>query len=305
MNIRELIDRHPAVTLDRQELTFTAEDAPEAGAEAFSQHGVVMLRGAMPATALLPGRLAFHRFVRLLGRDDRRWDRCLACDDDGPGRQWAAGEDFTGSWHRPWSVRYWNYRPPASVISRLLKSWSWGVVERLCGSTDIAILLSLCLARHAIDRDLGVGAHQDAQGLPAVVPFALWLPLQGVVPGRNSGLGFVTDAPDRLLPVPPGSDLDLGDRVVLDNLAAVWVPTYQPGDLTIHGRYTPHFTTGYGTGSHRYSLEIRAMARDAAPHDLQDPALYVGRRDGVPEVVASHCSAGMHAHGFVDAVARS
>ena len=116
--------------------------------------------------------------------------------------------------------------------------------------------------------------------MPPVVPFSLWLPLQGVVPGRDSGLGFVTDAPDRLLPVPPGSDLDLGDRVVLDNLAAVWVPTYQPGDLTIHGRYTPHFTTGYGTGSHRYSLEIRAMARDAAPHDLQDPTVYVGRRDG-------------------------
>jgi hypothetical protein len=40
MNIRELIDRHPVVTLDRQELTFTAQHAPEAGAEAFSQHGV-------------------------------------------------------------------------------------------------------------------------------------------------------------------------------------------------------------------------------------------------------------------------
>jgi len=281
MNIRELIDRHPAVTLDRHELTFTAQDAPEAGVEAFSQHGVVMLRGAMPATALLPSRLAFHQFARTL-----------------------SNEDHGGSWHRPWAVRYWSYRPTAAVISRLLKSWTWGVVERLCGSTDIAILLSLCLARHAIDRDLGVGAHQDAQGLPPVVPFSLWLPLHGVVPGRKSGLGFVTDAPDRLLPVPPGSNLDLGDRVVLDNLESVWVPTYQPGDLTIHGRYTPHFTTGYGTGSHRYSVEIRAMARDAAPQDLQDPTVFVGRRDGVPEVVASHCSAGVHAHEFVDAVAR-
>ena len=37
MNIRELIDRHPAVTRDRRELTFTAQDAPEAGAEAFSR----------------------------------------------------------------------------------------------------------------------------------------------------------------------------------------------------------------------------------------------------------------------------
>jgi hypothetical protein len=280
MNIRELIEQHPAVTRDRHELTFTAWDAPEAGAEAFSQHGVVMLRGAMPATALLPGHLAFHRFAR------------------------TQGEDPYGSWHRPWAVRYWHYRPTATVISRLVRSWAWGMVERLCGSSDIAILLSLCMARHAIDRDLGVGAHQDAQGLPPVVPFSMWLPLHGVVPGRKSGLGFVTDPPGRLLPVPPGSDLDLGDRVVLDNLDSVWVPTYQSGDLTIHDRYTPHFTTGYGTGSHRYSIEIRAMARDAAPEALQDPTVYVGRRDGVPEVVDSHCSAGLHAHEFLDAVAR-
>jgi hypothetical protein len=304
MKIRELIEHNPAVTRDRQELTFTARDAPEAGAAAFSQHGVVMLRGAMSAAALLPGHLAFHQFARRLGGNQWPWE-CFAGADDGPGPQWAAGEDPTGSWHRPWAVRYWNYRPTAAVISRLVKSWAWGVVERLCGSNDIAILLSLCLARHAIDIDLGVGAHQDAQGLPPVVPFSLWLPLHGVVPGRQSGLGFVTDPTHRLLPVPPGSDLDLGDQVVLDNLDSVWVPTYQPGDLTIHGRYTPHFTTGYGTGSHRYSLEIRAMARDAAPRDLQDPTLYVGRRDGVPEVVAAHCSAGVRAHGFVDAFARS
>jgi hypothetical protein len=304
MNIRELIEQHPAVTRHRHELTFTAQDAPEAGAEAFSQYGVVMLRDAMPAMALLPSRFAFHRFARTLGGTPWPWDWCFACNDDGPGPQWAAGEDHYGSWHRPWAVRYWHYRPTATVISRLVKSWAWGLVERLCGSSDIAILLSLCLARHAIDRDLGVGAHQDAQGLPPVVPFSIWLPLHGVAPGRKSGLGFVTDPPGRLLPVPPGSDLDLGDRVVLDNLDSVWVPTYRPGDLTIHGRHTPHFTTGYGTGSHRYSIEIRAMARDAAPQALQDPTIYVGRRDGVPEVVDRHCSADLQAHGFVDAVAR-
>src|SRR5437762_4388608 len=228
MNIRELIEQHPAVTRHRHELTFTAQDAPEAGAEAFSQHGVVMLRDAMPAMALLPSRFAFHRFARTLGGTHWPWDWCFACTDDGPGPQWAAGEDHYGSWHRPWAVRYWHYRPTATVISRLVKSWAWGVVERLCGSSDIAILLSLCLARHAIDRDLGVGAHQDAQGLPPVVPFSIWLPLHGVAPGRKSGLGFVTDPPGRLLPVPPGSDLDLGDRVVLDNLDSVWVPTYRP-----------------------------------------------------------------------------
>ena len=305
MNMRELIEKHPALMRDRDELTFTDRDAPDVVANALSQHGVVMLRGALPATSLLPSRLAFHQFTRTLGKNHRLWDRRFGGGDDGPARQWAAGEDFTGSWHRPWTVRYWNYRPTAVVISRLLKSWVWGAVERICGSTDIAILLSLCLARHAVDRDLGVGAHQDAQGLPPVVPFSMWLPLHSVIPGRQSGLGFLTEAPHRLLPVPQGSDLDLGDQVVLDNLASVWVPTYHTGDFTIYGRYTPHFTTGYGTGSHRYSVEIRAMARDATPGALQDPAIFVGRRDGAPAVVASHCSPGLHAHDFLDAVARS
>ena len=48
---------------------------------------------------------------------------------------------------------------------------------------------------------------------------------------------------------------------MLDNLAAAWVPTYQSGDFTIHSCHTPHFTTGYGTASHRYSVEIRAIER--------------------------------------------
>jgi hypothetical protein len=199
-------------------------------------------------------------------------------------------------------VRYWHHRPAAAVISRLLKSWAWPVVERLCGSTDIAILLGFCLARHAIDCNLGVGAHQDAQGLPPEVPFSIWLPLHCVEPGRRSGLGFVVGAFDRLLPLPPGSNLDIGERPVLDNLAAAWVPTYQSGDFTIHSCHTPHFTTGYGTASHRYSVEIRAMARDDAPAALQDPAVYVGRRDGQPSVVGWHCSPGMRARDFLQAL---
>jgi hypothetical protein len=302
MNIRELVERHPAIVRDRHRLTFTKRDTPADIAEAFSRHGAMMLRRALPASSLLPSRFAFHHFARTLGGNHRPWDSWFAGTDDGAGPQWSGGEDPTGSWHRPWAVRYWSLRPTATVISGLLKSWAWPVVERLCGSTDIAILLGVCMARHAIDRDLGVGAHQDAQGLPPEIPFSMWLPLHGVEPGRRSGLGFVVGALDRLLPLPPGSNLDMGDQVVIDNLDAVWVPTYKRGDFTIHASYTPHFTTGYGTGSHRYSVEIRAMARDAAPATLQDPAVYVGRQDGVPAVVGSHCSQGVRARDFLEAV---
>ena len=97
MNMRELIEKHPALMRDRDELTFTDRDAPDVVANALSQHGVVMLRGALPATSLLPSRLAFHQFTRTLGKNHRLWDRRFGGGDDGPDRQWAAGEDFTGS----------------------------------------------------------------------------------------------------------------------------------------------------------------------------------------------------------------
>jgi hypothetical protein len=304
MNIRELVEQWPAVTRERRGLVFCRDDAPERIAAALPAQGMVMLRSAVPASALVPSRLAFEQFSRTLNGRRWPWDQWGAGDDEGPEPQWMDGEADTGSWHRPWQVRYWNYRPAAAVLSLLLKSWAWPVVESLCGSTDIAILLGTCMARHAIDRDLGVGAHQDARGLPPEIPFSMWLPLHCVVPGRQSGLGFVVGDFDDLLPLPPGSDLDIGAKPVLDDLAAVWIPTYRPGDLTLHSCHAPHFTTGYGTGSHRYSLEFRAMARDAAPPHAQDPALYVGRREGVPSVVGTRCSPHVRARNFLEQAAR-
>ena len=167
------------------------------------------------------------------------------------------------------------------------------------------ILLSLCLARHAVDRDLGVGAHQDAQGLPPVVPFSMWLPLHSVIPGRQSGLGFLTEAPHRLLPVPQGSDLDLGDQVVLDNLASVWVPTYHTGDFTIS--WSLHATLHHGLWHWLTPLQRRDSRHGSGRHTgrVAGSGVFVGRRDGAPAVVASHCSPGLHAHDFLDAVARS
>lgn len=50
------------------------------------------------------------------------------------------------------------------------------------------------------------------------------------------------------------------------------------------------FTTCPGVPSDSYSLEIRAMAREATPLDDQDPAVYVARRGGRPAVVGSNCS---------------
>ena len=187
------------------------------------------------------------------------------------------------------------------IVVRLLPSsprwWSPGlaVVENLRHQRYCR--LAPCLARHAIDVDLGVGAHQDAKGLPPMVPFSVWVPMHDVSPRSNSGLGFVVRPPDSVLPTLPHGDV--GPDYVLGNIDRVWVPTYRAGDVTIHTNFMPHFTTGDGTRSDRYSLEVRAMAREAAPWTFHNPCVYVGRRDGVPAIAGMHCELPVRANHFL------
>jgi hypothetical protein len=296
LNIRQLVEDHPEVLQDRFELSFTRQASPAAVARALSRHGVVMLREALSEKTLAPCRRAFERFARSLGKS--RWSSWQWGEkDDGPDPEWAKGETEAGSWHKPWTVRHWNRRPAAAVISAMVESWAWPVVEEISGTTDIAVLLGLCLARHAIDVDLGVGAHQDAKSLPPTVPFSIWVPMHVVAPGSNSGLGFVVRPQDSILPTLPHGDI--GPDYVLENIDRVWVPSYRAGDLTIHTNYMPHFTTGYGTRSDRYSLEVRAMSREAAPWTFHNPCVYVGRRNGLPAIAGTHCDLPVRANHFL------
>jgi hypothetical protein len=295
VNIRQLVEDHPEIQRDRFDLSFGPGASADV-ARALSHHGVVMLRGALSERTLERCRRTFERFAQSLGKR-RLPDWAWGERDEGPDPEWAEGEAETGSWHKPWTVRHWNRRPAATVISAMVESWAWPVMEEICGTTDIAVLLGLCLARHAIDVDLGVGAHQDAKGLPPIVPFSAWVPMHDVVPGFKSGLGFVVRPPDTVLPTLPHGDI--GPDYVLENIDRVWVPTYRAGDLTIHTNRIPHFTTGYGTRSDRYSLEVRAMAREAAPWRFHNPCVYVGRPDGVPLITGAHCDLPVRANGFV------
>jgi hypothetical protein len=166
VNIRQLVEDHPEILQDRFELSFSPGSSPAHVASALSHHGVVMLREALPERTLTPCRRTFERFARSLGK--RRWSNWGWGErDDGPDPEWAEGEAETGSWHKPWTVRHWNRRPAAAVISAVVKSWAWPVVEEICGTSDIAVLLGLCLARHAIDVDLGVGAQRPRDVVPS------------------------------------------------------------------------------------------------------------------------------------------
>ena len=235
---------------------------------------MIMLRGALPAAILPQCRASFEQFARALD-----------------------GDLSASTWHRPWHVQDGPHLPAATILSALLESWAWPVVEEICGSTDITILLSLSVARRAVDNPLSAGAHQDATAVASDIPLAMWIPFEGITPWQNSGLGFITPAPGHILPALPHNDV--GPDYVIGNFHRAWVPSYAPGDLSIHTNLSPHFTTGFGTRTARYSLEIRPMARAAAPVKYQDPAIHVGRRNGRAVVVGTACSPGVDARGFL------
>ena len=294
ITIREFVEQHPHVMKDNPALTFSKGGAAEEVTRTLARYGVVMLRDVLPAASLRTACVAFQGFMRTLGRKPLwpSWAR-----DEGPSPQWAQGETNARSWHKPWTVRYWNRRPTAIVVPELIRSWAWPTVEALCGSTDIAILFEASTARHAIDVDLGVGAHQDAKVVSPALPFSIWIPLHAVRPGKESGLGFVVGSFDRVLQT--NSSGDIGHEPIVDHPDSVWVPAYGAGDVSIHASHTPHFTTGFGTGSHRYSLEIRAIPRTAMDEEHDGPSIYIGRRDGKPAVVGANRASDRRTRGFL------
>ncbi|CAN5885535.1 hypothetical protein BH11PSE3_BH11PSE3_04120 [soil metagenome] len=273
MDFRDLIESHPEVLQDRHGLGFTRHSRPADIAAGFERCGVILLKDALPATVIEAAGQAFRRFFLSPGSS-----------------QAATNRNEQGSWHSPWSIRQDERFPAASVASALVGAWMWEVVENLCGSSHVAILLKWCMARHSVDTALGVGGHQDAKVVAADVPFSIWIPFNRVVPGRNSGLGFVVPGPAGLLPTLPHNDI--GADYVLSDPARLWIPAYEMGDVSIHSAYSPHFTTGFGTGTDRFSLEVRAMARHKTPAAYLDPAIYVSRRGGIPTIVDRRASGG-------------
>ncbi len=78
------------------------------------------------------------------------------------------------------------------------------------------------------------------------VPLSIWIPLGEVAP-RSIRTGLHRTQPR---PHPAGRLLQRRRRRLPHGQSRqVWVPHYHAGDLTIHSRYSPHFTTGYGTHS--------------------------------------------------------
>jgi hypothetical protein len=279
MNFKTLLERHPELVLDRHRLSFSRETASAAIANTYARSGVVLLKGSLPPGQLDAAASGFREYLEA--------------------RPHATTSTARGSWHSPWQVRRDGYFPAADVLAAVVRSWIWDVVEEICQSSRIVLLLKFCTARHGVDDLLGVGAHQDAKVVEQSVPLSLWIPLREIVPGQCSGLGFVVPAPDHILPTLAHDDV--GADYVLREPANLWLPRYALGDLSIHSRFCVHCTTGFGTLTHRFSLEVRAMPRANAPADHVDPALYVARRNGLPSFVQAFSSPGKGAEEFLRA----
>lgn len=281
MDFAALLRRYPEIVRDRHALTCSRSDGLAEVTAAFARGGVVKLRHGLPAPIVEACGETFRRFAAAH-----------------PQRQSAAG-----SWYPPWTVRDGEQFPAAIALGAIIRSWVWDVVEAICGSPNVAILLKWCTARHSTDVPLGVGAHQDARVVAFEVPLAIWIPLSKITPGRISGLGYVVAPQDSLLPVLPNNDI--GADYVTGNLSRLWIPAYDLGDLTIHSGFSPHFTTGYGTCTDRYSLEMRAIARRSAPVGYLDPAVCVSRRNGVPTVIEVIGSIDGEVRRFLDSLERA
>ena len=304
---KSLLHDNPGMTADRADQTFFEQSNPSDAAAEWRRYGMIMLRTALSPQTVSECRNTFQRFVKEVAakkRQDRtRHPEGAMALDGTVSAEWENGELASGSWHMPWIVRADGQAPTATILAALMQSWAWPVIEKICDSDDIMVMFGLCMARHSIDSDdLTVGVHQDVTAVNSDVPMSIWIPLHDVTPLHNSGLGFVLPAPDHVLPVAPYNELahnDIGNEYVYQNLQNVWVPTYRAGDLSMHSKFSPHFTTGYKSGAERYSLEIRLWAREDALMQYCDPSVRIRRLNGIPTVLETRCSPGVPAHGFL------
>jgi len=129
MNFNDLVESHPEIMRDRHALSFSQQRRPADIAGAFSRLGVVMLKNAVSPEPLETCTEVFQRFVHspeaALGMAPSERRR----------RRGASGERDSGSWHSPWAVRDGDYFPAAVIMSAVIGSWIWDVVEEICRSS--------------------------------------------------------------------------------------------------------------------------------------------------------------------------
>jgi hypothetical protein len=272
----EFLAVFPQILAERKQLVHGSDavSSLDVLAGRFDQQGLLVFKQAL--SPVLISRVLEHLID--FGKKLERFPELARWDPRTP----SAYRQGTGN--HVWELEIDEQYVLAPLIPALVGSWVWPAVEMLCGSTDILIALPACVMRHVTDNRLTLGVHQDTTAVSDVIPHSFWIPLHDVVPELCSGLGFVVPRPDGALPCAPNTDI--GEHYLLEHVNDTWLPSYSSGDVSLHHKFTPHFTTGFGTQTERFSVEIRCMAASSvAPEHLRNPSLYVTRgSEGQPQI---------------------
>jgi len=208
------------------------------------------------------------------------------------GQRLQTGDDENqrpASWHSPLGGEgSRSFSRPPVIISALLKSWTWDVVEEICGFIASRHRAQILHPRGmAIDTPLGVGAHQDAKVVAPDLPLSIldstspdrapfefrpWLHRTGTPAACCRRLARITT---------------VGPEYVLGDPARLWISALrQLATSPFHSKFAPHFTTGYGNTLRPLQPWKSALTpRSALPSRHEDPAICISRRNGIPTIV--------------------
>ena len=251
MNFTDLVESHPEVVRDRYALSFSKQRAPAEIADSFSRFGVVMLKNALAPELLETCAGVFRRFVQSFrtGTGHSSPANAGAC------KGWVA-KQTAGAGTVPGRCGTGIIFPPQPSCRRS-SGPGYGMLSRKFAARRTSSFCSSGAPLGAASTSRSASARtrmQKSWPLPFLSQFGFRC--RKSCRAMNSGLGFVVPGPDRLLPTLPHDDV--GPEYVLSDLARLWIPPYAVGDLTIHSRFSPHFTTGTA----RYPI---ASASKSAP----------------------------------------
>lgn len=251
--------------------SFSAEKAHSA----FRTSGAVLLRGAVPAEEVESIRRHAQRFAREMEEKAQRGDQDVAV------RFFKEGHG-----NRPWECGTGDTIFTAHLLHIHQKSFSWSLLETICGTTTLTVPLNHMILRRHHDAGGNIrsanggyfnleSCHQDANNVNPELPVTIWTALQPMKCGIDApGLGVITGNVDTLLSHPI-------DTAIFDDLRYwPWIPDYQAGDAMVFSCLAPHFSPVYRTGGVRFSIDFRVCSTVQLPENLRDePAFHVKRED--------------------------
>jgi hypothetical protein len=215
------------------DVVFAATADPATITAAVRQHGVALVRRALPAAGMVMlGSTVAAFYARPMEAERREW--IMLNGLSGPNLDT----------HLP------------TLFAVLASSIAGRVASCYLGSDAVVPLNHLLFRlRDRTVSELAKGSahnfHQDHDLVPAIFPLNMWLPLS-VVDAECEGLSFAFPHSRKVYKLP----LPIDEHLALDG-GKVWTPAMEPGDLLIFHRYTIHGGFFEPRPKTRLSVEMR------------------------------------------------